>query len=187
MAADANVDSLRVFFALWPGVALARRLHACGRRFRIGPGVRLMQADTLHLTLVFLGDVALERIGELKAVAESIDFEPFELQLNVIDCWPGKRITWIGASETPDALLSLAGSLSARLDEAGFAHERRRFVPHLTLLRKSVVPAARQTIAPLQWLVRSFVLVASRRMADGAHYEVLGRWPAVRPGPLRAG
>lgn len=185
MAADAQVESLRVFFALWPGVALARRLHACGRRFRIGPGVRLMQTDTLHLTLVFLGDVALERIGALKAVASGIEFEPFELQLNVIDCWPKKRITWIGASETPDALLSLAGALSTRLDEAGFAHEHRRFLPHLTLLRKSVVPAARQTVAPLQWSVRSFVLVASRRMADGAHYEVLDRWPCFRPGPVR--
>lgn len=146
-----------------------------------------MQTDTLHLTLVFLGDVAWERIGALKAVAGGIDFEAFELQLDVIDCWPRKRITWIGASETPDALLSLAGSLSARLEEAGFAHEHRRFVPHMTLLRKSVLPAARQTIAPLQWSVRSFVLVASRRKADGAHYEVLGRWPGVRPGPLRTG
>lgn len=187
MAADAQVESLRVFFALWPGVALARRLHACGRRFRFGPGVRAMQTDTLHLTLVFLGDVASERIEALKAVAERMDFEPFDLQLDFVDCWPGKRITWIGASETPEGLLSLAGSLSVRLDEAGFAHERRRFMPHLTLLRKSVLPATRQTIAPLPWPVRSFVLVASRRMPNGARYEVLGRWPDVRPDPLRAG
>ncbi|MGL1833783.1 RNA 2',3'-cyclic phosphodiesterase [Rhodocyclaceae bacterium SMB388] len=187
MTADTRAGSLRVFFALWPDVPLARRLHACGRRFRIGPDVRLMQTDTLHLTLVFLGDVALARIGALKAVADGIEFDPFELQLNVIDCWPRKRITWIGASETPDALLSLAGSLSARLDDAGFAHEHRRFVPHLTLLRRSVLPAVRQTIAPLPWPVRSFVLVASRRMADGAHYEVLGRWSGVRPCPIRPG
>jgi 2'-5' RNA ligase len=49
-------------------------------------------------------------------------------------------------------------------------------VPHVTLLRNTAGGALPEC-DPVRWPVRDFVLVASRTDADGAHYEVIRRWP----------
>ena len=51
-------------------------------------------------------------------------------------------------------------------------------MPHVTLLRNSAggkVPECK----PVRWPISDFVLVASRREADGMHYDVIRRWPLI--------
>ncbi len=55
----------RLFLALWPGEAVAGALDAAGLEAQRLCGGRRMRRDTLHLTLVFLGDVEASRIPGL--------------------------------------------------------------------------------------------------------------------------
>lgn len=168
---------LRVFLALWPGAATAAALHARARALQAECGGRAMRRDTIHLTLAFLGDVAVPRLAALGAVAQSVRGERFVLELDRVGNWRGNRILWSGCAQPPAALPALAEALAAGLRAADFELEARAFNPHVTLVRNALRPPQGIEMAPLRWPVASFVLVASERDAGGAHYRVLGRWP----------
>ena len=168
---------VRVFFALWPGAATAAALHARARALHAQCGGRVMRRDTIHLTLAFLGDVAMPRLAALETVAQSVRGERFILELDRVGSWRGNRILWAGSANVPAALPALAEKLGASLHAAGFELEARAFNPHVTLVRNAVRSPPRGEMPGLRWPVASFVLVASERDEGGAHYRVLGRWP----------
>ncbi len=90
--------------------------------------------------------------------------------------WRHNRIGWLGASETPPQHVELVGALNAALQEAGFPVDARPHVPHVTLLRKSAGGEVPECM-PVHWPINDFVLVKSGTESDGAHYEVIRRWP----------
>lgn len=170
-------ESKRLFFALWPDPPAADALHRLAERLHGVYGGRPMRRDTLHLTLAFLGDVAVDRIAALCEVAAAISAEPFRLDLDRLGYWSGNRVLWAGCSTPPDALRRLAETLQSDLRAAGFSLERRPFAAHVTLLRKArcdVLPAEHPVIG---WTAEQWGLVESAA-ADGVpHYLPLQRWP----------
>lgn len=172
----AEPDTLRLFFALWPDDATRDALNRTGKWLHQHWGGRRMRADTLHITLAFLGSTPTDQLDVLAACADAVQTEAFELVLDQAGYWRHNRIGWLGASETPPQHLELVGALNAALQGAGFPVDARPHVPHVTLLRNSAggeVPEC----APVHWPINAFVLVASRTDPDGAHYEVIRRWP----------
>ena len=171
----ARPDTLRLFFALWPDEATRDALSRSGKWLHQHWGGRRMRADTLHITLAFLGSTPADRLDALIACADTIRADAFELILDQAGYWRHKRIGWLGASQTPPQYLGLVGALNAALHAAGFPVDARPHVPHVTLLRNSAggeVPEC----APVRWQVRDFGLVKSSTESDGAHYEVIRRW-----------
>lgn len=151
---------------------LGRRLHElCGGRCTL--------AETIHLTLAFLGDVELTRIDELRLLAEEIHTPVFDLRLTRSGWWRHNRIVWVAPDETPQALVQLANELNQRLGNAGFRLEARAFVPHITLLRKANCKHDALPSEVIEWRVVDFVLVRSVRNQRGVAYEVVGRWPLL--------
>ena len=172
----AEPDTLRLFFALWPDDATRDALNRTGKWLHQHWDGRRMRADTLHITLAFLGSTPVDQLNVLTACADSVHTDAFELILDQAGYWRHNRIGWLGASETPPQHVELVGALNAALQGAGFAVDARPHVPHITLLRNSAggeVPVC----TPVRWPIGDFVLVASRTEADGAHYEVIRRWP----------
>lgn len=174
---------MRVFFALWPTAEAARDLHAVAAAAGRECGGRAMRRDTLHLTLAFVGEVADDRLPDLLAAAATVAGERFELVLDRLVWWRHNRILWAGCRETPDALAGLAGGLAAALRAAGFPIERRPFAAHLTLVRDCPGERLPGLAAPVGWPAAEFVLVRSRRSAEGSRYEILGRWPLAGGAP----
>ncbi|MFP5409127.1 MAG: RNA 2',3'-cyclic phosphodiesterase [Gammaproteobacteria bacterium] len=169
-------ETLRLFFALWPDDATREALNRTGKWLHQHWGGRRMRADTLHLTLAFLGSTPVDRLDTLFACADAIQSDAFELTLDQPGYWRHNRIGWLGASETPPPHLELVGALNSRLLEAGFPVDTRPHVPHVTLLRNAAsgeVPKC----TPVRWTASDFVLVASRTESSGAQYEVIRRWP----------
>jgi 2'-5' RNA ligase len=169
-------DSLRLFFALWPDDATRDALYRTGKWLHKHWGGRLMRADTLHITLAFLGSTPTAQLDTLIACADTVETDAFEMNLDQAGYWRHNRIGWLGATETPPQHIELVAALNTALQAAGFPVDARPHVPHVTLLRKSVggeVPPCE----PVRWPVSDFVLVASRTEAEGAHYEVIRRWP----------
>jgi 2'-5' RNA ligase len=108
--------------------------------------VRWTLPENIHLTLHFLGDVALDDADEIsRAVCDvSATHTPFSLDLSSLGCFPNTRrprIIWVGLSGETDTLGALQKKLGERLNEAvGFQPESRSYSPHLTIgrLRKAV-------------------------------------------------
>jgi 2'-5' RNA ligase len=173
-------ERLRVFFALWPPADAAAALHAEASSLAADCGGRAMRRETLHLTLAFVGEVATERLGPLiEAGAEAASAaRSFRLLLDRRGLWRHKHILWLAPAEPVLALEELADALAEGLRARGFALEKRKFRPHLTLLRKAGgAPETQREWPGVAWQVGDMVLVASERLPEGAHYRVLARWP----------
>lgn len=167
----------RVFFALWPDEGLQRRLARLVDQVVLACGGRGVQAGKLHLTLVFLGDVERERLEPLRALAASVNAPRVELTLDRLGYWRHHLIAWAGASTVPEALAGLVAGLEERLSAAGYAFDRRPYVPHVTLARKARCRESLTLEEPLLWRADEFVLVRTMRGNGSTHYETIGRWP----------
>ena len=174
-----NGEALRLFFALWPEAAVKARLDAAAGRLHEQMGGVRMRPETLHLTLVFVGELAPERLPEMQALAANIVVEKFEVLFDRADCWRHNRIARLGASQSPAALLELVGQLESRMDRAGIRFDRRPYVPHITLLRKAECAAPDPAPEPISWLARDFVLLDSVSRTGEARYALRGRWPLL--------
>lgn len=175
----AGPGTLRLFFALWPDDATREALNRTGKWLHQHWGGRRMRADTLHITLAFLGATPVEKLDALFACADAVAVQPYELLLDQAGYWRHNRIGWLGASETPQQHVELVEALNAQLRTAGFTVDDRPHVPHVTLLRKSAGGEIPQCRA-VNWPIGEFVLVKSVTEPDGARYEVMRRWVLTR-------
>jgi 2'-5' RNA ligase len=169
---------------LWPDATARGGFYRFAQSVHQDCGGRIVRRDNLHLTLVFLGDVAREKIPQLEAIAGQQSGAGFDLEFGATGYWRRNRIVWAAPLATPGPLRDLVAALEQALQQAGFAFDRRsyknehknEYAPHLTLIRDARAPA---TLPPLafDWPVGDFALVESARGARGAEYRVLARWP----------
>jgi 2'-5' RNA ligase len=174
----------RIFFALWPDPVVAGKLHRLGREAQAHCGGRPMRRDTLHLTLAFLGEVddagfaaALAAADEVAAATDTSAGTAAALTIDRLACWKHNHIVWAGCDEVPPPLADLASRLAVALRGRGFRLDSRPFAAHVTLLRNARCGAEPAAPQPFEWRVADFVLVESHLGADGARYEIVGRWP----------
>lgn len=101
--------------------------------------VRWEAKNKLHLTLKFLGDVEVSRIGEINESLKNIsaDYSGFELSLSRFGLFyrnDKPSILWVSLHDSKE-LLNLVNDLEIQLEQLGFQKEKRRFKSHITLLR----------------------------------------------------
>lgn len=175
----AKPDTLRLFFALWPDEATRLALNQTGKWLHRHWGGRRMRADTLHITLAFLGSTPADKLDFLVASVDTVQTDSFELILDRAGYWRHNRIGWLGTNEAPPQYLELVDALNAVLQMASFPVDARPHVPHVTLLRNT---AGGEILAcePIRWPASEFVLVKSITETDGAHYEAIRRWSLDR-------
>lgn len=90
-----EIDPLaRVFFALWPDEAVRSALSAWQPSLRELCGGDAMRADTLHSTLVFLGEVETHRLEALLLAAREVAGSPFEIDFDVARYWGHNHIVY---------------------------------------------------------------------------------------------
>ena len=173
----ARKPALRTFFALWPdaGVraALAERTAAAARMC----GGRAPRPEILHLTLVFAGATPAERVDPMQALMDTLHVEPFVLRFDRSGWFRASGVAWMGAQSPPEPLLVLQQSLARGASRLGFSLDVRPYFPHLTLARDAQRAPATGAIAPVDWKVESFVLVASELRQDGPRYRILHETP----------
>jgi 2'-5' RNA ligase len=171
--------SRRLFFALWPSAAGRTALSAWQPPLSELCGGSPMRADTLHATLVFLGEVAEHRLESLQLAAQETDFRRFELKLAAAHYWGHNRIVYAAPETTPQPLAELVRDLELNLRRHRFRFEERPYKPHVTLLRHAKWGDAPLPPVPaVRWQVRNFALVQSLGGEQGARYEVLARFGA---------
>jgi RNA 2',3'-cyclic 3'-phosphodiesterase len=173
----------RVFFALWPDPDTRGRLAQAAKRLHAACGGRMPQTDHIHLTLIFLGDVARPRLDALREAAGAVAASAHTLTLERFGWFRRNRVAWIGPAQTPPQLLELVHGLEAALRQARFDFDVRPYEAHLTLGRKADCGELPELTEPIAWPVREFVLVESVLGSAGSVYSVIGNWALHRADP----
>lgn len=170
---DTTLNTARVFFALWPDEDGRRGLASWQPVLKNAGGGRIMRADTLHATLVFLGNVANERLEALKLAAEEVAGECFDLTLDEARYWGHNHILYAAPATVPPQLVNLVRSLEHNLTRHRFSFEKQEYKPHVTLLRNAQwIDEPLPKMTKVCWPVREFVLLQS----DGGSYQILARF-----------
>ncbi len=119
---------------------VGRRIAPLRESLSAGGKTRWVDPRGLHLTVLFLGDVASDLVPWLgrELAAACAPRTPFTLALEGAGTFPPSRparVAWVGMNNPPE-LRELVAALNAAAGEAiGHPPEDRPFVPHLTVAR----------------------------------------------------
>ncbi len=171
--------SARLFFALVPDAAARDALAVLAQDVAQAVGGRASRAQTLHVTLAFLGNVPLAQLDALQAIGAhaAAAAAPFVLTLDALGAFRAAGVAWAGTEAVPAALEQVFAALRELLDAGGLPTERRAFHPHVTLARRCARPLPRRGMAPVAWPVDALVLMASDTLPEGPRYRRLASWP----------
>jgi 2'-5' RNA ligase len=162
----------RLFFGIWPDDNAAAALEGEAQHLARKLGGQPVPREKIHLTLAFLGKVPDERVAEAMLVRARM--RSFPLSVDFVGSFRGARVAWGGVEPAPEPLEALYHLLAAELSERAFPVEERRFVPHLTLVRKIERLQPRSPIEPIRWTARAVQLMRSD-LGTG-RYSRLGGW-----------
>jgi RNA 2',3'-cyclic 3'-phosphodiesterase len=195
MCPQSNQGIAKVFFALWPTAAERDSLAAWQKPLQKLCGGRAMRAETLHVTLVFVGEIEQSRLEALRFSAQEISETCFELCFDEVRYWAHNHIVYAAPAAVPQQLERLVGALKQSLALHRFNFEQSAYSPHVTLIRNARWPDAPKAgnpqpasgrgepipllphLQPVRWQSRDFALVQSI-MQDGlASYRVLAKFP----------
>ena len=114
----------------------------------IGPLVRWVPMQNMHLTLKFLGDISPANVEMLSQLlrAEAALFQCFDLHLGGLGSFPNikrPRVIYIGI-QAPAALDALQRGIAAATWRLGYESDERGFSAHLTIGRVKQHISARE-------------------------------------------
>lgn len=151
---------------------------------------RWQDADNLHVTLRFLGEVDVQAADDLHVALERVRAAPFALEIAGVGHFEKRhrshahsKAIWAGIAPCP-ALANLVQKVEMACRSAGLEAETRKFVPHVTLARLNrssgdisgwLTRHAKLRAPP--WEVRKVALFASHLTPGGASYEILETYP----------
>jgi len=136
------MEQVRSFIAIELPDELKLGLTQLQSRLKLSkqPWVKWVEPHSIHLTLKFLGNIPVGKIGEItRAVEEAAQgIPPFHLEVKDLGVFPNLRrvqVAWVGISGQLDKLGQLQQGIESNLARLGFTSESRSFTPHLTLAR----------------------------------------------------
>jgi|SRR5581483_4817656 len=177
----------RLFIAINLPYEIKRQLAQYQEQFKELPA-KWTEPENLHITLVFLGEVSDEEMGNACVIAKQVAerHSSFNVQLTKISYGPDNKIppkmVW-AIGEKSKELSALRQDLEdALLEKIVFAPETRALTPHITLAR--VQAAAWRIIEPeerpeidrpieLSFTVESIEVMESELKRGGPVYTVV--------------
>ena len=87
--------------------------------------------ENLHITLAFIGDYG--NPDDVLEAMEQVDFRPFDIALDGVGSFG--ELFWVGLKDSPQ-LAGYVKKLRRILAENDIPFDRKRFSPHITLIRK---------------------------------------------------
>ena len=153
-------------------------------------GVKWVRPDALHATLKFFGEIPEAElpplVDALRRAARTA--HPAPISLVGAGTFPPRgapRVVWLGMEDADGKLAALHATVDRAAESRGFAPERRRFHPHLTLgrvrrgQRPQGLPAALEPLRSRRFgacTIGALTLFRSELLPDGARYRVIERW-----------
>jgi len=167
---------------LFSAIEIPRRIAQRLTTLRSGlSGARWIDPENYHLTLRFIGDVDGATARDFTNALGEIDLPPFDLKLNGLGSFGGKkpRNLFVEIEPSP-ALDALQRATERAARKAGLPPEGRNFKPHVTLARlRGARPDTVATYLERQggvraepFIVNRFVLYSSRDSVGGGPYVI---------------
>ena len=137
------METIRAFIAIPLPHPLLDRLSALQRQLESqipSRSVRWVRAESIHLTLKFLGDTPTERLPDIKRALTAVARHAPACTFTVgeLGCFPNPRrprVVWVGVQEPTGRLAALQDAIEEVMAPLGYPPEGRGFTPHLTLGR----------------------------------------------------
>ena len=182
----------RVFIAINLPQDIKKRIFGYQEKWPELPA-RWTKEHNLHITLLFLGDISDEDLGEVCKITEKVALKhkPFSINLKNISYGPPKkmppRMVWVKGEMSKDSS-SLKDDLEDSLIGGGvrFSSENRGFSPHITLgrirtwelrnMELEEIPEISEEIN-LNFEVNSIEVMGSQLKKGGPEYIVLESGP----------
>ena len=182
---------LRTFIA----IEATDQIRSAGARLiqklsHLGPGVRWVNPENIHLTLKFLGEVDERQLHQVcRQLGEAArECTAFSLRCGGVGAFPSltqPRTIWMGVEDQEGRLAQLQQRAESSLVGLGFPPEARRYHGHLTLGR---IRYNRRDSSELQQLIDAeaktefgilavdeVVVFASSLSRGGPTYTAIGR------------
>ena len=150
-------------------------------------GARWVQAEQMHLTLRFIGEVDGGIFRDIKEGLATIKAPPFSLQVKGLGFFPPRkppRVLWAGVTPV-EQVSGLRNRIENVLVGMGLEPEGRKYSPHITLARLRDTPlaglsrflAGNGLFATPEFAVSEFHLYASELTAKGAFHTREASYP----------
>jgi len=169
-------NDLRLFLAIPLSVDIRQPIAALQERAKSQlSGWRVVPAENWHVTVHFLGDVSLTKAPAVEKWLRSLAVPKLPaLSWNSWIAFPTTaEATTVGlTAPTAPAWKSWIGKLGDELTGMGVVTERRAFIPHLTLFRRSQAgPTQLPTLLPdFAFRPQLLCLFESQRTPSGSRY-----------------
>lgn len=125
--------------------------------------------ENLHMTLAFIGEY-----GNSDAVLDAMDevaFTPFDIRLSGVGVF--HQLFWAGIEENVE-LSDYVKHLRRELASRGIPYDRKRFSPHITLVRKFSGDLSAIEVFDTTMTVNRISLMKSVRGRNGMVYTEIG-------------
>jgi 2'-5' RNA ligase len=173
-------ERVRLFCALRLPAETVERLVAWGSaELAAMRGVRVVPADHLHVTLAFLGHRPVDEVDAILGALREAAAEAVRPRLELRGYRETRSVGMLTFDDEDGRAAALAADLQERLERLGvYERERRRWLPHVTVLRFRQRPRLRPALPDLEPFVPSDAAAyLSRLRPGGAQYEVLESVP----------
>jgi 2'-5' RNA ligase len=178
---------IRAFVAIRPPEEVVAALVAAQAGL---PAGRVVEPETLHLTLAFLGERPEPEIEDVHYALAAIRAPRLELTMAGLGMFEQGRGRVVFADVAPAPALSrLRDKVVQAARGAGVALERGRFRPHVTIARMNAAPSPEEDARLRDFVARGaglrvgpfavqeFELMRSRLGRGGPSYEALAHYP----------
>jgi RNA 2',3'-cyclic 3'-phosphodiesterase len=169
--------TIRVFFAIKPDDAALKRLAHLTKQLKSTCNGKYIKKANIHLTLVFLGEIAIDQLNLIRSAMNRITAPAFNFSVDKIGYWKPNKIIFARPNKCVPELLALVTNIQSMLSAIGFAYDSRTYKPHITLARKAKPIQVITALAPpISWLVTEWFLIQSKQTDLGMNYIPLDRW-----------
>lgn len=168
----------RLFFALWPDEETKTEIDNVVRQFK-NENINLVKKSNLHITLEFIGEVSDQDRDQLIEKINSLQNDPFMLELVRVGWWRKPQILWLAPMQIPGELMHLVKSIKKCVRKQGLKSDQRDYKPHVTIARKVKQVKIPNHAYHIHWPVNNFVLVVSQSTENGVEYKVFREWKLI--------
>jgi RNA 2',3'-cyclic 3'-phosphodiesterase len=193
---SAEKQHVRAFVAVHLPARIREKLQATQKELESAipeDALRWAPFEQLHLTLEFLGNVAIERLSELENALRGIaaSHRALELSCDEVGAFSSvrnPRVIWVGIKGDLEALLPLQSDVRKAVQPWIAEEETRAYRPHVTLGR--VRPINRRDLRKVSdaiasvterafgsWKVGGFMLMQSKLSPHGSQHSTLATFP----------
>ena len=177
--------TLRIFIAIEVPGAIGQMLMAAKNHLEpFTKDLGWVSPQNIHLTLKFLGNVAEADlvcvVDAVKRVAQNANvFRLSTLQVGGGPRSDKARVVWLSVGGETANLSAVQDEIETEMEALGFARERRKFYPHLTLARARRKPVClpdgiESLVNPVHFMVERLVVFKSDLRPEGPVYTPLG-------------